>query len=154
MNFLRPKVWVSAAAVWMVTAPAMATEWFVAPGGTGNGTSAAPFGRVQEGLNAALAGDTVTVLPGKYAEAVQTVRSGSSSMPIRLRAQGARGSVILTVPGRVMRVDHAYIRVESLVLDGQYAAADTIDVNAGAHFLRLTNLEVRRSSRDLIDISS
>lgn len=138
----------------VVTAPAQATEWFVAPGGTGNGTRAAPFGRVQDGLNATLPGDTVTVLPGTYAGAVQTVRSGSSGLSIRLRAQGARGSVILTAPGRVLRVDHAHVTVEGLVLDGQYGAADTVDVNSGAHFLTLRNVEVRRSSRDLIDMAS
>lgn len=154
MSLFRPVVCAAAAAVWMIAAPAWATEWFVAPGGKGNGTSSAPFGWVQEGVNAALAGDTVTVLPGTYAAAVQTVRGGSSSLRIRLRAQGARGSVILTVPGRVLRVDHPYITVEGLVLDGQYGAADTVDVNTGAHFLTLRNLEVRRSSRDLIDIAS
>jgi hypothetical protein len=29
--------------------PAVAAEWFVAPGGSGNGTAAAPFGRIQDG---------------------------------------------------------------------------------------------------------
>ena len=135
-------------------ADAHATEWFVAPGGTGAGTRGAPFGRVQHGLNAARPGDTVTVLPGTYVEVVQTVRDGSSGLPIRVVAQGARGSVIMTAPGRVLRVDHAYITIEGLVLDGQYGAADTVDVNAGAHFLTLRNVEVRRSGRDLIDMAS
>jgi hypothetical protein len=142
-----------AAALWLWSAPASATEWFVAPGGSGNGTSAAPFGRVQDGLNAAHAGDTVSILPGTYREAVQTVRSGSSTLPVLLRARGGPGSVILTVPGRVLRIDHAYITVEGLVLDGQYGAADTVDVNSGAHFLTLRDTEVRRSSRDLIDMA-
>jgi hypothetical protein len=60
---------------------------------------------------------------------------------------------ILTAPGRVLRVDHAYVRVEGLVLDGQYGAGVTVDVNGGADFLRLENVEVRRSGRDLIDIA-
>ena len=142
-----------AAALWAFSVPASATEWFVAPGGSGHGTSAAPFGRVQDGLNAAHAGDTVSILPGTYSEAVQTVRSGSSSLPVLLRAREGPGSVILTVPGRVLRIDHAYITVEGLVIDGQYGAADTVDVNSGAHFLTLRDTEVRRSSRDLIDIA-
>ena len=142
-----------ALAACLAPAKAHATEWFVAPGGTGTGTRSAPFGRVQHGLNAARAGDTVTVLPGTYAEAVQTVRDGSPGLPIHIVAQGARGSVILTVPGRVLRVDHAHITVERLVLDGQYGAADTVDVNAEAHFFTLRNVEVRRSGRDLIDMA-
>jgi hypothetical protein len=51
-----------------------------------------------------------------------------------------------------LRVDHAYFVVEGLVLDGQYGAADAVDVNDGANFLTLRNVEVRRSSKDLIDI--
>src|SRR5688572_19532194 len=153
MGFSKTRVYL-AAALWAFSVPASATEWFVAPGGSGHGTSAAPFGRVQDGLNAAQAGDTVSILPGTYSEAVQTVRSGSSSLPVLLRAREGLGSVILTVPGRVLRIDHAYITVEGLVIDGQYGAADTVDVNSGAHFLTLRDTEVRRSSRDLIDIAN
>ena len=132
--------------------PVYATEWFVASGSTGNGTSAAPFGRIQDGVNAAQAGDVVTVIAGTYTESIRTVRSGSPNAPIRLRAQGSRGSVLITMPATVLRVDHAYVIVEGLVLDGQYAASDTIDVNSTAHFLTLRDLEVRRSTKDLIDI--
>ena len=134
--------------------PASATEWFVAPGGTGTGTSTSPFGGVQQALNAALPGDTVTVRPGTYSGAVRSVRNGSAAARIRVRAQNARGSATLTTAGTVLRVDHAYLIVEGLVLDGQYAAADTVDVNTGANYLVLRNLEVRRSSWDLVDIGS
>ena len=58
--------------------------------------------RVQDGMNAAQAGDTVSVLPGTYTEAVQTVRGGSAGLPIRLSALGGPGSVILSVRGRVL----------------------------------------------------
>ena len=154
MGWLKLRVRVAAAwAIFVVAAPAQATEWFVAPGGSGNGSAADPFGRVQDGLNAANPGDTITVLPGTYSGAVQTVRSGTAAARITLRAQSSRQAT-LTMPGRVLRVDHAYITVEGLVIDGQYGAADTVDVNSGAHFLTLRNLEVRRSSRDLIDIGS
>ena len=154
MGFFKSRVYFAAAALWLAGVPAFGAEWFVAPGGTGNGTSAAaPFGRVQDGMNAAQPGDTVSILPGTYTESVQTIRSGSAELPIRLSARGGRGSVILTVRGRVLRIDHAYIVVHGLILDGQYGPADTVDVNGGAHFLVLTDTEVRRSSRDLIDIA-
>lgn len=154
MNFFRRSVFVVATVACCAASPALATEWFVAPGGTGDGTLDAPFGRVQDGVNVAQAGDTVTILPGTYTAGFQTVRAGTASDRIQIRAQGPRGSAIVTVAGRVVRVDHAYITVEGLVLDGQYGAADTVDVNSGAHFLILRNLEVRRSSKDLIDIGS
>lgn len=143
-----------ATAIWLLAAgPLYATEWFVAPGGTGRGTSQEPFGRVQDGLNAAQPGDTVTLRPGTYNESVRTVRHGAAGSPIRVRAH-ERGSALLTSSGTVLRVDHAYIHIDGLVLDGRYGAADTVDVNDDAHFLQLEHLEVRRSSRDLIDIGS
>ena len=154
MNLFSLRVCAAVAAIlWVSAGPAQATEWFVAAAGAGNGTSSAPFGRVQDGLNAAMPGDTITIRPGTYTESVRTVRNGSSAAPIRVRAL-QRGSVTLTASGRVLRVDHAYIRIEGLVLDGQYGSDDTVDVNSGADFLELRHLEVRRSSRDLIDIAS
>src|SRR5215510_8577225 len=73
--------------------PAGATEWFVAAGSMGgNGTKADPFGKIEEGLSAAQPGDTVTVGGGVYSESLRTVRGGTSSLPIRLRASGIRGS--------------------------------------------------------------
>jgi len=151
---LRPSTFVLALCVCVAASPARATEWFVAPGGTGNGTPAAPFGRVQDGVDVAVAGDTVTILPGTYTAGFRTVRPGTVRSRIRIRAQGPRGSVVITVAGTVVRVDHPYMTLEGLVLDGQYSAADTVDVNTPAHFLILRNLEVRRSSKDLIDIGS
>ena len=142
------------AAIWfLAVSPSDATEWFVAPGGTGNGTSSSPFGRVQDGLNAALPGDTVIIRPGTYTESVRTVRNGAEGAAIRVRGVEPR-TVVITASGGVLRVDHAYIVFEGLVLDGQYGAADAVDVNNGAHFLQLENLEVRRSGQDLIDIGS
>ena len=139
-----------------VAAPrgAEATEWFVSSGSAGSGTSAAPFGRIQDGLNRALPGDTVTVARGMYAEPLTTVRNGSSSAPIRVRAAGARGSVVVTRVGRVLSVGHAYFTVDGLVLDGQYGADDTVRISSAGSYLTLQNVEVRRSSRDLIDMAA
>jgi hypothetical protein len=131
---------------------AFAAEWFVVPGGTGNGSSAAPFGRIQDGLNWAQPGDIVTVLPGTYTETLESVRNGTAAQPILIRAQGARGTTVVTYPGTVLRARHTYLRFERLVFDGQYAQADAISVTGAASYLTLSNIEARRSSRDLIDI--
>ncbi len=131
---------------------ATANDWFVAVGGGGSGISTSPFGRIQQALDVAQPGDTITVGPGTYRESLQTARSGTAALPIRLRAQAERGTTIVTFAGRVLAVNHAHISVERLVLDGQYSPADTVVVATAASFFALQNTEVRRSSRDLIDI--
>jgi hypothetical protein len=129
-----------------------AAEWFVAPGGAGSGTASAPFGRIQDAVDVAQAGDTVTIRPGTYLGSVRTVRNGTPGSPIKIRAVTERGSVLLTTPGRVLKVDHAYITVEALVFDGQYAASDTVQIATAANYFILRNAEVRRSTQDLIDL--
>src|SRR5215211_6776083 len=89
----------AAAVVGTSVTPTFATELFVARGGTGGGTSAAPFGRIQDGLNAARPGDVVTIAAGTYAETLRTVRAGTATARITVRASGARGSVVVTAKG-------------------------------------------------------
>ena len=131
---------------------AEATEWFVAPGGTGAGTSAAPFPRIQDGLNAAQPGDTVTIARGTYSEVLATARHGSANARITLRAADGPGSVVVTSAGRVLTVNHAYVTVDGLVFDGQYGLNDTVRITSSGGFFRLAHSEVRRSTYDLIDM--
>jgi hypothetical protein len=131
-----------------------ATEWFVAVGGSGDGTSGSPFGRIQDAINVAHAGDGVTVGRGTYREAIHTARAGTASAVITVRAAAGRGSVVITVPGRVLTVKHAYFSVSGLILDGQYGLDDVVRVSGKGHFFRLQNSEVRRSTKDLIDMGS
>jgi hypothetical protein len=138
----------------MVPLRAEATEWFVAPGANGTGTAAAPFGKIQLGLNAAQPGDTVTIGAGTYNELLTTVRPGTSTARIVVRAAGPRGSVVVTVAGRVFNVSHAYLTVEGVVFDGQYGLADTVKVSGAASYLTLRNVEVRRSTYDLVDMAA
>jgi hypothetical protein len=89
---------------------------------------------------------------GTYAESIRTVRNGTRALPIRVQAAQA-GAALVTFPGRVLRVDHAYVVVEGLVLDGQYAAADTVTVSSAATAFILRRAEVRHSGQELIDIA-
>ena len=133
---------------------AQAATWYVAAGGTGTGTSANPFGRVQDGLNAAQPGDTVTVRPGTYSESIATVRNGTASAPITLRSEGGRGTVTLTAVGTTARLSHAFHLLDGLVFDGQYGANDLILVRSGANNLTVRNTEIRRAGRDCVDMSN
>jgi len=130
-----------------------AAEWFVAQGGTGDGLRE-PFGRIQQALDAAQPGDSVTVREGHYDGPLVTVRHGEAGAPIRLRAAAGRGSVLVTARGRVLTVLHAHFIVEGLVLDGQYGHADTVVVRGPANGLVLRDTEIRRSSRDLVDMGN
>ena len=137
----------------LLAMPGEAAEWFVAPAGTGSGSKADPLGRIQDALNIAQPGDIITLRAGTYRESVRTVRHGTARAPIRVRAVGERGSVLITAPGRVLTVDHAYFTVEGLVIDGQYGMSDTVRTSTGGSYLTLRNTEVRRSTHDLIDIT-
>jgi hypothetical protein len=89
---------------------------------------------------------------GTYAESLRTVRPGTSAGRITLRAAGGRGSVIVSVSGRVLTVAHELITIDGLVLDGRYGADDVVRVTTAANSLTLRNCEVRRSSRDGVDM--
>jgi len=142
-----------AAVLAALAVPARAAEYFVSAGGVGNGSGSFPFGRIQDALNAARAGDVITVAPGTYTESLSTVRSGSARAPITLRAAQPR-TAIVTSPGRILHVTHPYLVVDGLVLDGQYAGDDTVRVTSSGDFFVLRNTEVRRSSKDLIDMAA
>ena len=137
-----------------ITAPAGATEWFVAPGATGSGTAASPFGSVQQGLDAAQPGDVVSLRAGTYAETLVTRRSGARATPITLRGDPGAPGALITAAGRVLRVDHGFLAVEDLVLDGQYGAGDIVDANDGADGLVLRRVEIRRTSQDCVDLGA
>jgi hypothetical protein len=133
---------------------ARAADWYVSAGAAGSGTAASPFGRIQDGLLAAQPGDTVRVRPGTYREALTSVRGGTPAARIAVRAESGGPVIVTQAAAPVLRVDHAYLLVEGLILDGQYAPADTLDVASSATGFVLRNAEVRRSGRDCIDIGA
>lgn len=131
-----------------------AAEWHVAAGGSGNGSAAAPFGRVQEALQAAQPGDSIVIGPGTFNERLVSVRAGTAALPIRIYSAKGRGTTMVTNQGRVLTVTHAHVIVDGLVLDGQFGADDLVRVGTGATAFTLRNSEVRRTSRDAIDLGA
>ena len=89
-----------AAAIMCTVASASADEWFVdcsRPAGSGNGRSAATaFHSIQEAVNAAADGDTVTVFPGEYSDGGHVDENGYTNRVaiigkrLTLRSRGGR----------------------------------------------------------------
>jgi hypothetical protein len=138
----------------LAPAPVSATEWHVARGGTGTGSAAAPFGRIQDAIVAAQAGDVILVGPGTFTERLQSVRGGTAQARITIRARDGRGTTTVTASGRVLTVGHPYLVIQSLVLDGQFGADDLVRVAATGTGFTLRDSEVRRTSRDAVDLAA
>jgi hypothetical protein len=130
----------------------MATEWFVAADQNGTGTSPEPFGRIQQALDAARPGDVVSIRPGVYIETLRTVRDGAYGAPIVVR--GVPGAVIVTARDTVLTIEHAHHVFDGIIFDAQYAQNDAVKVRTAAHYLVLRRLEIRRSTRDCVDMAS
>jgi hypothetical protein len=131
---------------------AEAATLYVSPGGTGQGSAQSPFGRIADALAQAGPGDEVVVKPGLYNERVQTVRGGSPAERLVIRAETDGTAVLTSSAGTVLRVGHPFVTVRGVVVDGQYAAFDAVIVDSDAASLLLQNIEVRRTSRDCIDM--
>jgi hypothetical protein len=129
-----------------------ASTLYVAPGAAGDGTSANPFGRIADALAIAVAGDTVLLKPGVYAERLRTIRGGTSTTRLVIRSEIDGKAVLTSASGNVVRVSHPYVTIRGLVVDAQYAPYDAVLVDSAATGLVLQYLDVKRTSKDCIDI--
>jgi hypothetical protein len=84
----------------------------------GDGSVASPYRLISQALASAVAGDTILVGPGTYAELVTTVRPGRPDAPIRI--VGRHGAHLVGPRGagrdRLVQVMHDDVTVESLEL--------------------------------------
>ncbi|MFO0564935.1 MAG: choice-of-anchor Q domain-containing protein [Polyangiaceae bacterium] len=139
-------------ALW--AAHAHAKEWHVAPGGSGNGDAATPFGSIQAALDAAQAGDVVSVQAGTYAESLKSVRAGTAAAPITLRRAPGGGEVWVQKSATLFTLSHPYLVIEGLGFDGMYGAFDLVKVESGATALVLRAVEVKRTTKDCVDMAA
>ena len=130
-------------------------QWYVTAGGTGNGSPDAPFGRVQQGLDAGQAGDIIIVLPGIYQENLATVRNGTASQRITLAARDGLGSVEIVDANNdaVLDVLHSNVVVTGFTFNGNLSAEQTVRVRDGGDFLFFAVNEVERSKIACIDMA-
>lgn len=111
----------------LAASPAFAATYYVSPSGSdsNNGTSeASAFRTIQKGANVARAGDTVTVLPGTYNEAIQSKNNGTASARIRFVSKERWGA---KVTGR--NSSYAWMNL------GTYVDIEGFDVTGGSNAL-------------------
>ncbi len=111
------------------------------------------FASIRDAVIVAQPGDTIRVAAGTYAERLVTVRGGLTDAPIVITGD-PQARAILQVPGRVATITHPHVRIEHLVLDGEFGTDDAVRVGSEAHHLVLRDVEVRRAGRDCIDMGS
>jgi parallel beta-helix repeat protein len=79
---------------------------------------ATPWKTIKRGLQSAIAGETVAILPGLYAVNVGSLRDGAPDAPITLQAV-TPGSVIIQPPsGSGVYIGHNYHVISGLVITG------------------------------------
>jgi hypothetical protein len=61
---------------------------------------------------------------------------------------------VVTRAGRVLTVGHPFVVVDGFVFDGQYGDDDTVRVTGEGDYLELRNTEVRRATKDLVDMGN
>jgi hypothetical protein len=85
-------------------APATGRAIYVAPGGDGDGSMSAPFGRIADAIAASASGDAVLLLPGTYGESLRVDRGISirGACPERTRIAGTGTAVEIAAEGVVL----------------------------------------------------
>ncbi|GEM_PF-1896069 len=150
--------WMILSAFMMLFAyPTFATIYYVDDVSTnGSGTFSDPFNNFSDALNAAQPGDTVMVFPGTFdlPGAVSSVRNGTPTLRITLMAYDPNDRPLLTRIGRVMNVNHSYLTIDGLIMDGQFGDTDLMRIYSNADYLILRNCELKNSLRDGIDLSN
>lgn len=90
---------------------ALAADIFVSPDGSGSGTIDAPYGSIQDAVDAAQAGDTIYLREGTYAPDVniQVTKSGASGSPIVVRPYEGEAVIVdgENMPGTPMDLDES-----------------------------------------------
>jgi hypothetical protein len=136
-------------------APSVACTLYVSPGGSnsGPGTKSQPFNTLQEGLDAAKAGDTVCAT-GTFRAGAIFNRSGTANGWITLAATTPLGATISLGSSSSAAVNlnaHSYVAVENLEITG--GGWGIINSGGGAHW-KITGNEVTGTQASAIQVNN
>jgi hypothetical protein len=92
-------------------------------------TETTPWKTIARGLQSAVAGETVAILPGVYAVSVESKKDGEANAPITIRAE-TPGTVTIQPPGSKPGF---YIGHNYTVIDGVDVVGGTVGMQMGPH---------------------
>ena len=106
--------------------PGLAGDLFVSPDGNdlNTGISNNPFQTIQQAIDKAKAGDTITLASGTYRQDFVTRANGSKAMPITIT--GTNSAVVQGAgKGRVVEINHNHIVLNGFTVDGLHGNSES-----------------------------
>jgi len=126
------------------------------------GTQASPLRTVAAALNLAMPGDAVVLRAGRYTEAgLSTQRDGGGSDATRIvlaSYPGETATIVGTTSSHALSIDHSWITVQGLEIDGDFSSRDGIRTTNASNLIiracRILNAgaRVNNGAGDGIDI--
>lgn len=116
-----------------------------------DGSSGSPWLTILHALSGRVAGDTVYVRPGVYAESLfDAIPTGNASLPFTLSNDPAFVDPITLLPASGFRVlsfgtPVQYITVSGLVLDGSNVTSDCVKITSGANHITIADCEIKNA---------
>jgi len=119
VSYHRCFVWVVSMVVFGQILGAFGATYHVARNGSdaNPGTATLPWRTIQKAANSMVAGDTALISPGNYAEYVVTKRHGTSTAPVRFRANPPNVASDQAI-AKQFRVQHRFNVIEGFNLTG------------------------------------
>ncbi|MGH1362613.1 MAG: right-handed parallel beta-helix repeat-containing protein [Calditrichia bacterium] len=119
----------------------------------GNGSQSSPFNDFDDAMSAAQPGDVIYVMPGTYdlSGEIASVRDGSANQRITIKAFDANNRPLIERTGRVMEIDHRYITIDGLRINGKFGDSDVVRMR-DADYAIIRNTEIFNGTKDGIDM--
>lgn len=118
---------------------------------TGDGSPVNPWLTILHALVGRVAGDTVYVRPGVYAESLfDAIPTGNASLPFTLSKDPAYAGTVTLLPSSGIRVISlgtgiSYVTISGLVLDATNVTTDCVKITNAAHHITIADCELKNS---------